>query len=130
MAGATTNRFNFDKRQPLWLVTYELDPAFFNLASDAQYRTETGDAVYAVELAMQFEWKAAYTTTDFKKGWIVLKLGTQAEVEKIMTGYSMYKYFTNITYTQVYSATQAGIDLSIIWAGFKKYLRDRFSSRT
>lgn len=126
MAEAAKNRLNDPNRPPWWLVTYELDPLFFDLVADEQYNLEIDDASDAVELALEFKWKASYSSIDFKKGWIVLKLGSKADAEKVVTGYSMYKYFTNVTYTPVYSATQAGIDLKVIWVGFKKFLRARF----
>jgi hypothetical protein len=124
MAEAAQNRLNDPTRPPWWLVNYDLDPVFFNLDSKEQYKRETDDAVDAVELAIESKWKAAYTTTDFKKGWILLQVGSQDEAEEVIHHYKMFPYFTNITYTPVYSATKAGINAQILWDGFWKFIKD------
>jgi muconolactone delta-isomerase len=124
MAEAAKNRLNEASRPPWWLVFYDLDPVFFNLSADEQYKLETDDAVDAVELAIESKWKAAYTTTDFKKGWILLQVDSREEAEEVIHHYKMFPYFTNITYTPVYSATKAGINAQIVWDGFKKYVHD------
>jgi hypothetical protein len=124
MAEASQNRLNAPTRPPWWLVNYDLDPVFFNLDSNEQYALENGDAVDAVELAIESKWKAAYTTTDFKKGWILLQVESQDQAEDVIHRYKMFKYFTNITYTPVYSATKAGINTQIILDGCKKFVND------
>jgi hypothetical protein len=42
----------------------------------------------------------------------------------------MYKYFSDLAYTPVYSATQGGLNLKIAWGGFKLFLKRLFSSRS
>jgi hypothetical protein len=123
------NRLTSDNRPFLWLVTYEMDPSFFHFGNAEQTRMEVADGVHGVALAFELVWKAAYASTDLKRGWILLDMGNQsdqAEVEKIMQGYPMYKYYTqSLKYTRVFSATQAGFDLKMIWDGFKEFLHDR-----
>ena len=123
MAEAASNRLNAPSRPPWWMVTYDLDPNFFNLNSATQYQKETADATDAVDLDLEREWKVAYTTTDFKKGWILLKVASQDEAETVIKNYKMYQFFQNLTYTAVYSATQSGINLGIIWDGVKLYVK-------
>ena len=126
---AANNRLNSESRPTSWLVSYTMDPSFFTLGADEQYRLETADVTHAVALALEREWKAGYITTDFKTGFIVLQLGNQtnqADADKVLQGYPMYKYFKNITYSRVFTATQAGFDWKTIWGGFKEFLKDRF----
>lgn len=124
MAEAANNRLNDPTRPPWWLVYYDLDPVFFNLNSSEQYALETDDAVDAVELALEAKWKAAYTTTDFKQGWILLQVESLEQAEEVIHHYKMFPYFENITYTPVYSATKEGINAQIVWDGCKKYVKD------
>ena len=124
MAEAAKNRLNDPTRPPWWMVYYDLDPVFFNLSADEQYKLETDDAVDAVELALEAKWKASYASTDFKRGWILLEVASLEQAEDVIHRYKMFKYFVNITYTPVYSATKAGINAQIIWGGLKKYVHD------
>jgi hypothetical protein len=78
-AKPTENRLTTESRPTSWLVTYEMDASFFELAADAQFDLETTDGAHAVSLALQRIWKAAFTTTDIKKGWILLNVRSQAE---------------------------------------------------
>ena len=38
----------------------------------------------------------------------------------------MYKYFSNLKFTPVYSASLGGLNFKIAWDGFKLFLRNRF----
>lgn len=118
------NPFNRTDRPPLWMVTYDLNFSTFSKLGDReQYQAELADAVNGVELLLERKWKAAYTSfPDFSKGYIFLKVGSQAEAEELVKGYRMYEYFENLKFTAVYSATTAGFNLGILWAGIKKYL--------
>jgi hypothetical protein len=113
-------------RPTWWMVTYELDPVFFKLGTDEQFKLKTGDYEYGFATALERKWKAAYTTTDLEKGWLLFKLGNRDQAEKMLQGYVMYKYFTNVKYTPVYSASQGGLNLKIIVGGLKRFFRDRF----
>ena len=115
---------NAPTRPPWWLVTYDLNADFFKLGPDVQYAMEFADAVDAVELALESTWKAAYTTTDFRKVWLLLQVKDESQALKAIQRYKMFPYLTNISCMPVYSATKAGINLKIMWEGFKKYLRD------
>ena len=128
MAQAADNRLNAASRPTSWLVNYEMDPDFFKLDPDEQYRLENADVTHAVALAFEREWKAGYITTDFRTGWILLQLGnqtTEADADKVLRGYPMYKYFKNITFSRVFNATQAGFDWQTIWGGFKEFIHTR-----
>jgi hypothetical protein len=122
---AFVNPFNRTDRPPLWMVTYDLNfSTFSKLGPREQYEAELADAVNGVELLLERKWKAAYTSfPDFSKGYIFLKVGSQAEAEQLIKGYRMYQYFENLKFNKVYSATQAGFNLKILWAGIRKYLR-------
>lgn len=124
MAEAAKNYMNAPTRPPWWLVTYDLNADFFNLGPDAQYSMEYEDAVDAVEMALEKKWKAAYTTTDFKQGWLLLEVESREQAEDVIQRYKMFPYFTNVTYTPVYSATKAGINAKIIWDGCQKFVHD------
>jgi hypothetical protein len=129
MEGAADNRLHSDTRPTFWLVSYEMDPEFFKLGGDEQFRRETADGVHAVALAFERIWKAGYISTDFRKGWILFDLGkkaAQAEVEEVLHGYPMHRYFQNVKYNPVYSATAAGFDFKMIWSGFKEFIKERF----
>ena len=125
---AARNRLNAETRPTSWLVNYDMDPAFFELGADEQYKMANADVSHAVALAFEREWKAGYITTDFKRGWILLELGndtTPADADRVMQGYPMYKYFKNLTFSRVFNATQAGFDWGTIWSGFKEFLHNR-----
>lgn len=123
MADAAQNRFNTVTRAPLWMVTYEMDAAFYELGADEQYQFENLDAIHSASLAFELEWKAAYTTTDFKTGWLLFKVADQQQAEAVIKSYPLYKHFQNITYTPVYSATQGGFNGKILWSGFKEFVK-------
>ncbi|MBW8875638.1 MAG: hypothetical protein JF614_11805 [Acidobacteria bacterium] len=128
MAEAADNKLHSDSRPILWLVSYELAPAFFDLGADEQYQLEMSDGAHAIALAFEHAWKAGYIATDFKKSWILLDLGHQADqaaAEKAIRGYPLHKYFNNLTYTRVFSATRGGFDPKIIWSGFKEFAKSR-----
>lgn len=124
-AKAADNRLT-QGRPTSWLVTYDMAPAFFDLAADAQLQLETKDAVHAVRLALERRWKAAFARTDIKKGWILFNVRSQAEAERIIEGYPTRAYLENIAYINVFNATQAGINFPIIVKGILEYLRTRF----
>lgn len=122
----TDNRLTSKDRPTSWLVTYDMDESFYKLAGDVQFNLQTTDGAHAVRLALECIWKAAFTTTDIKKGWILLNVRSQAEAEQVIQGYPTRPYLGNLRYTRVYNATQAGINLQIVLRGIKEYLKTRF----
>jgi hypothetical protein len=128
MSEPATNRLVNADRPHYWLATYDLDPAFFQISAAEQTALENADAEHGVALALDFEWKAAYASLDLMKGWIVMNLhgaGDPAAADAAMRTYPMYKYFLNLSYAPIYSATEAGFDWKIIWGGFKQALEAR-----
>jgi hypothetical protein len=117
-------------RPTWWLVTYDLNPSFFELAIEEQLRLKNGDYVYGIATAIERKWKAAYTTTDLNKGWLLFNLRSRAEAEEMVQGYVMSKYFSNLVFTPVYSATKGGLNLKLLWEGFKEFLKRHFKSRS
>jgi hypothetical protein len=113
-------------RPTWWLVTYDLNPSFFELDPAEQLRLKDGDYIYGVATALERKWRAAYTTTDLHSGWLLFSLPSQEATQKMVEGYVMYKYFSNLTFTEVYSASKGGLNLKIAWDGFKLFLRNRF----
>ncbi len=120
------NRLTSGDRPTSWLVTYDMADSFYKLQSDVQYDLQTTDGAHAVCLALECKWKAAFTTTDIKKGWILLNVRSQAEAEQVIQGYPTRPYLDNLRYTRVYNATQAGINLQIVLRGIKEWLQTRF----
>lgn len=118
MAEADPNRVTW------WMVTYELDPNFFMLPPERQLELKNGDYEYGIATALARKWKAAYTTTDLGRGWLLFKVGSHEQAEKMVSGYVMYDYFKNVSYTPVYSATEGGLNARLVWAGVKRFLRD------
>jgi hypothetical protein len=51
--------------------------------------------------------------------------GDPAAADRAMRTYPMYKYFLNLDYAPIYSATEAGFDWKIVWGGFKQALETR-----
>ncbi|HXT19483.1 MAG TPA: hypothetical protein VN923_01920 [Thermoanaerobaculia bacterium] len=122
------NRLVNPDRPYWWLITYDLDPAFFQISAAEQAQLENADAEHGIEMAIELEWKAAYTTLDLLHGWIVMNLkggGDAAAAAQAAQAYPMYKYLQNLAYTQIYSATEAGFNWKIVWGGFKEALESK-----
>jgi muconolactone delta-isomerase len=116
------NRLTAGNRPTSFVVIYDMAPGFFDLTPDAQYKLQIKDAAHAVALAIRRIWRAAFTTTDLKRGWILLAVKSQAEAEQVIAGYPTRQYLNNLTYTRVFNATQAGINLQIILKGIAEFL--------
>ncbi len=125
MEDAAGTRFNDPNRRRYWMVTFVMNPKFFELSAEEQADLENREIDQALADFLARKQTAGFIHTEFRRGWIIYNAKDQAEAEQIAKLSPVFPYFDDVQYFQVFDGRDGAFSIGNFYRGLKLLFREK-----